>query len=316
MILPIFLPNAGCKKRCVFCNQYSMTGEKMPSKKEILNTIQKYSNFSIDEVAFYGGTFTGLSLEKQLEFLELVKYLNVPIRISTRPDEITEENLGILERYNVKTIEIGIQSMFNDVLDASNRGHTVEDNERSIHLLMERNFKVSAHLMIGLPKDSKEKSILSLMKLLKLGVNIFRIHPTLIFKNTELEKMYEKNLYTPLTLKEALDISSEMLLLIYSNNANVIRMGYFVPEHSKNQIVAGPYHPSFGDMVKAKAIYKIITRLNIRKVHFPKKYESWFFSYGNKQLNVEKIRDNVLLFDDIDLARASFYAFRKGQFNG
>lgn len=291
-----------------------MTGEKMPTKSDILKIIDKYP--IKNEIAFYGGTFTGLSIKKQIEILESVKFLNLPIRISTRPDEITEENLHILKKYNVKTIEIGIQSMFDDILSASNRGHTKKDNINAILLLQKFNFEISAHLMVGLPKDTKEKSLKTLNELINLNVNIFRIHPTLVFKNTKLEKLYLNNQYKPLTLEEAVDITSEMLLLIYANNAKAIRLGYFVPKQSLKNIVAGPHHPSFGDMVKTNVAKKIITRLNIKKVYYPKKYESWFYAYGNNKLNIEKIISDKFLFDNFDLSSASRMALRKEFLNG
>ena len=314
MIISIFLPNVGCKARCVFCNQYSMTGERLPSKKSLLETLNHFSRREQpDEIAFYGGTFTGIPLQKQKEYFDIVKsvFPNTSIRISTRPDELTEENLKFLKENNVKVVEIGIQSMFDDVLEASNRGHTRKDNIEAIQLLKKYDFEVSAHLMIGLPNDDFQKDLCSLKELLEIGLRIFRIHPTIIFKNTVLEKEYLAGNYKPLTLEEAIDISSEMLLLVYQYNAKVIRLGYFVPESQKKQIVAGPYHPSFGDITKAKTINKIVNRLNIKKAEFPKRFESWFNSYENKKLKIEKVISNEFRFDGMLLSEAAEVSFRK-----
>ncbi|RDI91685.1 oxygen-independent coproporphyrinogen III oxidase [Thermosipho africanus Ob7] len=315
MILSIFLPNFGCKSRCIFCNQYTMTGEKMPTKKELINTLSFFLDKSPEEIAFYGGTFTAIPLEKQKELIALVRkfYPDTPIRISTRPDELDYENLKFLKQNNVKTVEIGIQSMFDNVLSAANRGHSRKDNLNAVNLLKKFGFEISAHLMIGLLNDTIKKDLLSIQELLNLGVKMFRIHPTIIFKNTELEKLYLEGKYNPLTLDEAVNIASEMLLLIYQYEAKVIRLGYFVPENQKNQIVAGPYHPSFGDMTKSKAMNKIITRLNIKKVKYPKKFESWFNSYDNKQLEIEKYlsESNEIFFDNLSLKEASKRSFRR-----
>ncbi|MBO8160559.1 MAG: radical SAM protein [Thermosipho sp. (in: Bacteria)] len=314
MILSIFLPNAGCKHRCKFCNQYSMTGEKMPTIEEIRNTFKLFKEKKPDEIAFYGGTFTGLNIELQEKYLKLSRdiFPNLPLRISTRPDEIKKENLELLKKYNVQIVEIGIQSMYDDVLDASSRGHTVKDNINAVKLLLENGFTVSAHLMVGLPLDNFTKSFRSLEKLINLNVKLFRIHPTIVFKNTLLEKEYLHGKYVPLSLKTAVNICSEQQLLAFSRNVNIIRLGYFVPENQKKEIVAGPYHPSFGDIVKAEAMRKIITRLNIKQVYFPRHFTSWFYSYENKKLNVKKeIWNGPIMFDKLSLQEASSLSLKK-----
>ncbi|SHH17363.1 Radical_SAM C-terminal domain-containing protein [Thermosipho atlanticus DSM 15807] len=313
-MLTIFLPNAGCKYRCKFCNQYSMTGEKMPSLNYLKDYFNRFNNQSPKEIAFYGGTFTGLKLETQLTYLKLVQsfFPNTPIRISTRPDEINDENLKILKQYNVKIVELGIQSMYNDVLKASGRGHSVEDNVNAIKKLLENNFIVSAHLMVGLPKDSFSKDLNSFKELIELNVKLFRIHPTIVFKNTLLENEYYSGTYVPLDINEALDICSEQILISFAYNVKIIRLGYFVPEEQKKQIIAGPYHPSFGDIAKAKAIKKIIQRLKIKNVYFPKKYESWFYAYGNKNLDIKRnIWDGNLKFEEFSLQEASKLALKE-----
>ncbi|QTA38221.1 radical SAM protein [Thermosipho ferrireducens] len=314
MILPIFLPNAGCKHKCIFCDQFTMTGEKMPDLKKIEALLK--SNNNVSEVAFYGGTFTGLPFRLQEKFFQTVKdfFPDALLRISTRPDEISEEIVRILKNYKVNVVELGIQSMYDDVLSASGRGHTVEDNIRAIKQLLESNIQVSAHLMIGLPEDSFYKSYMSMLLLIKNGVKIFRIHPTLVFKNTELEKMFIDGNYEPLSLEEALYTTSEMFLLSVSEKVKIIRLGYYVPESQKKSIIAGPYHPSFGDMVKADAIKKIITRLNIKNVFFEKRYESWFNSYGNKQLPLKsrKIISRGIFFENLSFEEAAKLALEKG----
>lgn len=308
MILPIFLPNAGCKHRCKFCNQFSMTGEKMPTFKELEDQFEYFKHKYPNEIAFYGGTFTGMPLGKQIEYLDFVRkhFPDIPIRISTRPDEITEEVVETLENYKVKTVELGIQSMYDDVLEASLRGHSVNDNINAIKALLEKNFIVSAHLMVGLPNDNFQKDFNSLKKLIELDVKFFRIHPTIVFKHTQLEKDFKFGIFKPLEIEEAVDICSEQLILSFSKNVSIIRLGYFVPESQKSQIVAGPYHPSFGDIVKSRAMKKLIEKLNIKKVFYPKKFESWFFSYGNKNLKIERIiTDNDFIFDNYSLLEAS-----------
>lgn len=315
-IYPVFLPNAGCKTRCVFCNQYVMTGEELLSVEKIKNEIGKLINFEtevenktikIDEIAFYGGTFTGLKIEMIDKLLSIVP--SIPKRISTRPDTINEEVIKHLIAGNVKIVELGIESLDDDVLLASNRGYNAKNALDAIELIKTK-FNLIVHLMVGLPLDSREKDLETVKKLIKAGVKEFRIHPTIVFKDTLLEKKYYEKTYKPLGLEEAVDIVSDLVMLIEGNGGRVLRLGYHVPQTQTRYIVAGPYHPSFGDMVRAKIIRKIVCKFKVRKITYDKKFFSWVNSYGNKQLPVEKeiMKDNArntnrdtLLFDGIPI---------------
>ncbi|MFN3691386.1 MAG: radical SAM protein [Fervidobacterium sp.] len=317
-IYPVFLPNAGCKKRCVFCNQHIMTGEELLSIDKIKDEIGKLINFEtesesrtikIDEIAFYGGTFTGLKTEVIDKLLSI--FPSVPKRISTKPDAINEEIIEHLLAGNVKVVELGIESLDDAVLLASNRGYNAKIALEAIELIKAK-FNLTVHLMVGLPLDSREKDLETVKKLIKAGVKEFRIHPTIVFKDTILEKMYHEKTYKPLDLEEAVDIVSDLVMLIESNDGKVLRLGYHVPQTQTQYIVAGPYHPSFGDIVRARIIRKIVREFKIKKITYNKKFFSWVNSYGNKQLPVEKeimnnntrnINCDTLLFDGIPLDR-------------
>ncbi len=269
-IYPIFLPNFGCKSRCVFCNQFVMTGEKPPIYEELLSISIPQD---VDEIAFYGSTFTGLPYKVQENFLQL--FPNIPKRVSTRPDEINKSVVELLKKYNVRTVELGIQSIFDDVLSESGRGYAIYEIERALRIL-EGKFDIIAHTMIGLPKSDLRKEVLTLNYLLERKIKEFRIHPTLIFRNTLLEEFYKTGKYEPLSLDEAIYRSALLLGLVESNEGKVLRLGYHVPVSQLNEIVAGPYHSRFGELSRQKLIKMIIVGLNISKVYFPKKYESWF----------------------------------------
>jgi len=274
-----------------------MTGETYPNIEE-LRSLENISN--VDEIAFYGGTFTGLPRKLMVELLSI--HPNIPKRISTRPDSIDEEIIKILKEWNVKTVELGIESLDDEVLTASNRGYIADTVFKAIELI-KPHFEVIAHLMVGLPKDTKEKSIKTIKNLVSLGINEYRIHPTIVFKNTKLEEMYRKNEYKPLSIDEALDIVSDMVILVEANGGKVLRIGYHVPQSQVKFIVAGPYHPSFGDIVRAYLMKKIIVTLGIKKVTYSKEFTSWLNSYGNSQMQIirEKIDagENYLTFDNI-----------------
>jgi len=296
-IIPVFLPYAGCKRRCVFCDQISATGvRRIPTLEELDSLVREYEKTGKGyELAFYGGTFTGLPEDKQKEYLKWAqKWINEglveSIRISTRPDEIDEEKLLFLRDNHVKIVEIGVQSFFDDVLEASKRGYSAEDALKACHLVKKMGFVLGIHLMIGLPKDSRAKDIVSALKCVEVGADLVRIHPTLVFKGAELFRMMEKGLYTPMNLEEALDITSDMVIILEGHSVKVIRLGYYVPQEQVQTVMGGPYHPSFGDMVRARVVRKVIEYVKPESLRVPQRHISWFFSYGNKNLVEGKLQ--------------------------
>ncbi len=294
-IIPVFLPYAGCKHRCVFCDQLGATGEnKKPSPSDINRKIEKYlKTFDEYEVAFYGGTFTGLSKEEQLDYLKAIfKWFGRGIRwvrVSTRPDEIDEETADFLASHGVKVVEIGAQSMFDDVLKMSKRGHTVEDVKRAVKILRSRGFTVGVHLMVGLPGSSSDKDIESARMLSDLDIDIARIHPTLVFKGAELYRMTLLGDYEPLNLEEAVNRTSEMTIILEGRGIRVVRLGLHVPVDQRGNIAFGPYHPSFGDMVRAMIIRKVVERLSAKEVLVDTRHESWVYGYGNREFFRKKL---------------------------
>ncbi len=289
-IIPVFLPYAGCKHRCVFCDQVGATGvSKKISPRELESLLERYANPQEKyEVAFYGGTFTALPVGEQLEYLKVIRRwmeegIVEGIRISTRPDEIDEERADFLKKWGVKTIEIGVQSMDDRVLDTSKRGHTSDDSRKAISVLKKFEFVVGAHLMVGLPGSSFESDIRSALEIARIGVDIARIHPTLVFKTSELRKMMERGEYSPLTLDEAVDLVSDMVMILEARNVRVIRIGLYVPPELRSNIVAGPYHPSFGDLVRVHILRKLIEEFNAKEITVDEKRAGWLFGYDGKK---------------------------------
>ena len=287
-IIPIFLPYAGCKHRCVFCDQIGATGEtKRPSLNEVEKKIEEYLETRDEyEVAFYGGTFTGLSENEQKDYLKTIsRWLGKGvswIRVSTRPDEIDEKVADFLKSHGVKVVEIGAQSMFDEVLEISKRGHTVEDVKRAIEILKDRDFIVGVHLMVGLPESSYDKDIRSAEILSKLGIDMARIHPTLVFKGAELYKMTISGNYKPLDLEEAVNRTSEMTIILEGSETRVVRLGLHVPVDQRDNIAFGPYHPSFGDLVRSRMVRKIAEKLSTKVITVDRRHESWVYGYGNR----------------------------------
>lgn len=259
--IPIFLPELACPHRCVFCNQSHISGQKsIPSFQDVTDTIEKYLKTiprnSTIQIAFFGGSFTGLPISIQKDYLQLAQpYITSGvvsgIRISTRPDYITNEILEMLSDYGVTEIELGAQSIDDDVLKASGRGHSSNDIRQATRLILAKNIHLGLQMMIGLPGDSLEKSLQTANTIIELGAHSTRIYPTLVVKDTPLAMLFEQGKYSPLSIDEAIAWTKELYLLFERNNVTVLRTGLHPNEefNSKTSLLGGPYHPSFKELV-------------------------------------------------------------------
>ncbi len=274
-VIPIFVPHLGCKNECSFCNQKSISGQlKMVTKEEVKKTIEYYlAHFKRDdelvEVAFFGGSFTGIEPNVQEELLsvayEYIKEGTVDsIRISTRPDYINKEILKMLKRYHVKVIELGVQSSNNYILKKCGRGHTFEDVKKASRLIRFYGFTLGHQMMVGLPDSTKLDELNTAKDLIKLKPKMIRIYPVLVIKNTKLEKEYERGEYEPLGLVQAVERCKEIVKMFHKKKIEVIRVGLqntdtiTSPEKEKSEVVAGPYHPAFRQLVEAGIWYDCI----------------------------------------------------------
>ncbi len=271
-IIPVFVPNYGCPHMCVFCNQIKITGTNTSiSREEVIETIDNYLGFfnsneeSIIEIAFYGGSFTAIELAKQIELLEIAKFYKDNkrvnrIRISTRPDAIDENVLKILRKYSVDIIELGVQSLDKEVLNLSERGHSVEDVNNAVKLIKHFNFVLGLQMMVGLPGDNYDKSLSTLLKIIDLRPNFIRIYPTLVIKNTKLENMFISGEYKPLTVDEAVEICKDLLIVATYHQIPVIRIGLQTTECIQlgKDVVAGPFHAAIRQLIESRIYYDII----------------------------------------------------------
>lgn len=271
-IIPIFLPHGGCKKRCVFCNEYSSTGfGNFPNYEDLDKIFDKYLSYFSEKnnvyIAYYGSTFTGMEKEKIKYYLDysqnkIEKGYAKGIRFSTSPEEINEEVIKLIKKYDVTLVELGVQS-FNDlVLEKSNRPHDLEDVYNAIRLLEENKIKFGLHLMTGLPNSNYEIEKYSVEETIKTKAETVRIHPTVILKNTTLEKLYYNGEYSPETLESAVEKVSEFTIMLEKAGKKVIRYGLCLYGDQINNVIAGPYHQSFGDLVNTKIMYKLIKNLD------------------------------------------------------
>ena len=259
--IPIFIPELACPHQCVFCNQEKISNTfNVPKPNEIGEIIDSYlktipENRKIN-IAFFGGSFTGIQKNKMIAYLkEAHKYILTGkvqgIRLSTKPDYITNEILDILEKYGVTAIELGAQSTNNKVLLKSGRGHKFDAIENAAKLIKNRNFELGLQMMLGLPYDSLELSIKTAKDIVNLQADTTRIYPTIVVKGTVLEKMYEKGTYKVLSLEKAVLWSKEVLKIFNKAGVTILRVGLHPSDELElgKSLVAGPIHPSFKEMV-------------------------------------------------------------------
>lgn len=266
-IIPIFVPHEGCPHNCVFCNQDRITGsDEVVTAETVRDTINDYletikNKSATIEVSFFGGTFTGIREEKQRELLKVAKdfkdkKLIDKIRLSTRPDYIDEYILSYLKEYGVDIIELGVQSLDDEVLKKAGRGHSAQDVVNASKLIKQYKITLGHQIMPGLPGDTFEKDINTTQASIEMEPDICRIYPSLVIKDTPMEQMYERNDYIPYSLEEAVDVSKIMYSMYRKNNIHVIRIG-LQPTETINEgkdIVAGPFHPSFRELVEGSLI--------------------------------------------------------------
>ncbi len=267
--IPIFIPHLGCPNNCVFCNQRSISGRQSFNPSEVEPQIeQALSTLSDDterEIAFFGGSFTGIDRGLMLYLLGIgKKYIDdgkvSGIRLSTRPDYIDCERLEILSRYGVRAVELGLQSMDDGVLTASKRGHTSADAERACALVKEYGFELVGQMMIGLPSSDAQKEIYTARRICELGADGARVYPTVVFYNTELCEMARKGAYPPLTQEEAVMRTKDVLGVFDSYGVPCIRVGLCASENlsDEDEVYGGANHSAVGELAMGELYFERI----------------------------------------------------------
>lgn len=332
-IIPIFVPHLGCPNDCTFCNQKKISGQiKEVTPKDVKETIEYYlKNFKDNkkyvEVAFFGGSFTGIDEEYQNELLDaayqFIKSGQVnSIRISTRPDYIDKNILKRLKKYKVKTIELGVQSTNNYILEKCKRGHTFEDVEKASKLIRRYGFVLGHQMMVGLPDSTLKDEIKTAEDLIKLKPKIVRIYPVLVIKKTILEKEYKAGEYEPLTVDQAVERSKEIVKLFNNKKIKVIRIGLqnteeiTDPNNPESEVVAGPYHPAFRQLVESSIWYdEIVSQIKkfntkVEKVRITANEANINNIIGHKKSNIIKLKDIY----NVDVIVKPDEKMRKGKF--
>ena len=264
-IIPVFVPHLGCPHACVFCDQRRISGAVRPaSAEDVKNAIRKAAalpcNGAKRQLAFYGGSFTAIPASRQEELLAAAAEAAArgeidSIRLSTRPDAIDGETLARLRRFGVETIELGAQSMDDEVLRLSGRGHTAEDVERAARAVRAAGFALVLQMMTGLPGDTPEKDLETARRLIALDPDGVRIYPTVIVRGTELYDRWQKGEYREHTVEDAVEICAKLLPLFEDAGIPVIRLGLNPTEKlSGGEAAGGAYHPALGELVRSRIL--------------------------------------------------------------
>ena len=266
--LPFFVPHAGCPHCCVFCSQVKITGvcaekdtqAEIRELREMLNSAK--GDFKESQIAFFGGSFTAIERSRMVALLETAnEYIKngvaTDIRISTRPDCINEEILDLLGKYNVKNIELGIQSTDNAVLEACERGHTSDQSFAAARLVVEKGFTFGGQMMVGLPKATLESEIQTAKDIAAMGAKEARIYPTVVFEGTRLYDMAKRGEYIPLDLEDAVNRTAKCYKIFLDAGVKVLRIGLHSSENLANAPM-GANHPSMGELVKSYVYTDII----------------------------------------------------------
>ena len=278
--IPIFIPHKGCPNNCVFCNQKKISGQLTDvTAQDVEDKIEEYLKYYSNskkkiEVAFFGGSFTGIPIDKQIEYLQVAnsyvkKGLVGAIRISTRPDYINRNILDTMKKYNVKTIELGVQSMDNEILTLSKRGHTALDVVNASKLIHEYGIVLGHQIMIGLPGSTRESEVYTIKECLKLQPQQLRIYPVYVIPDSELYSMYENSEYKPLSINEAVMRCKAVIYECQKTDISIIRLGLQSTDEitAKNNDLRGPVSDNLAEYVMASLVKdKIEKEIKDRKI--------------------------------------------------
>ncbi len=257
--IPLFIPHLGCPHTCIFCNQQTISGNcgfSFEKTEQIMLRALETLGERAGEIAFFGGSFTAIDRALMCSLLKMAKEQKDKgriqgIRLSTRPDCINEDILDLLEEYGVTSIELGIQSTDDAVLAAAGRGHNKEDSQNACKLITQRKrFSLVGQLMLGLPCSTPEREEQSALDICAWGVDGTRIYPTVVLKGTALATLYQNGSYIPLSLEEGVVRCASLVRIFEEHRVKILRMGLCAEEGVCRDLLAGCYHPAFGELVE------------------------------------------------------------------
>lgn len=308
LVIPVFIPHQGCPCRCLFCNQLSISGMRGQEEDDavlVQQTIREWLGYSRRysevQVAFYGGSFTCLSLARQETLLGAVQpFLQAgevgSIRLSTRPDCVDENVCEFLLKKGVKTVELGVQSLDDRVLLASQRGHSREDSVRAARMVKEKGMQLGIQLMPGLPMETSISFFRTLRQVVELEPAFVRLYPTLVIDGSGLAEQYRRGVYRPMTMNRAIALCCRAKEMLDHAGIAIMRMGLQASASLEKELLAGPYHPSFGELVAARHWFRRVRKLLVScppesrlRLHISNRDISAFV--GPKRINMKRLQE-------------------------
>ena len=300
--ISIFIPHIGCPHKCSFCDQRTISGaQKPPTAADVTAVLEEQAPCLTErgmtaEIAFFGGSFTAIPCGYMTELLEAascaVKRFECysGIRCSTRPDCVTEDILALLRFYGVTAVELGAQSMSDEVLGANERGHTSEDVRRAAELIRESGIELGLQMMTGLYRDSVEDCLYTADEFIKLKPATVRVYPTVILKNTRLGELFESGEYETFSFDETVELCAELLQKFEQNHIRVIRLGLHASEDIERDMLGGVYHPALREIVESRVV---LNGLKKRLSALPKGNYTVYTDKKNISRTVGQKRGNI-----------------------
>lgn len=265
--LAVFVPHVGCPHRCSFCDQRAITGGAEPPGEDFVRLAAQQAAEALGprvketEIAFFGGSFTAVPTDYMLSLLTAARWAVkefgfMGIRCSTRPDAVEEPVLSLLEEYGVTAIELGAQSMDDEVLSANGRGHTADQTAEAAGRIKAHGFELGLQMMTGLFGATVEKDVETVERMIALQPDTARIYPTVVLEGTELAQLYRQGRYRPQTLEEAVDLCATLLPRLEAAGIRVIKVGLHAERSVEERRIAGPYHPAFRELVQSRVFFR------------------------------------------------------------
>ncbi len=277
--ISIFIPHLGCPNKCSFCDQKAISGSvKAPDAAEVFELLKTQAPHLAErgmkaEIAFFGGSFTAIERGYMESLLtaaaRAVKQFPAytGIRCSTRPDCVDEKIADILKKYGVTAVELGAQSMSDEVLKANDRGHSAEDVRRASEIIRSRKIELGLQMMTGLYHDDPEKCLYTADEFIKLRPATVRIYPTVILKNTCLGELFGSGEFKSFSFEETVDLCAKLLRKFTEKGVRVIRMGLHASLDVEREMLGGVYHPALREIVESRIFLEDLTAQLVR---FPK----------------------------------------------
>lgn len=262
--ISIFVPHVGCPHRCSFCDQRSISGaQKAPRAKDVEELLRQQAPHLAArgikaQIAFFGGSFTAIERGYMLELLDAANAAARQyqcydgIRCSTRPDCISREIVQTLKAHGVTFVELGAQSMCDEVLQANERGHSAQDVKNAARIIREGGLGLGLQMMTGLYKDSEQAALDTAREFAALKPDAVRIYPTVILKNTRLGELFSSGEYKSFSFEQTVALCAKLLRMFERENIPVIRLGLHASKDVERDMLGGVYHPALREIVQSR----------------------------------------------------------------